>query len=198
MQSVLPYFMFLDGSKDLGTALPGTYNWMLVALSVMIASLAAYAALGDAGRISDSETPAAKHLWLAIGAVAMGVGVWAMHFIGMLAFTLPVEVRYDVLITVVSMVPAILASGIVLHLISEERIGAWRLILGGILMGAGIGVMHYTGMAAMRMDALMAYDPVLFMVSILVAVALSITALYTKFLATSHTQSLVHWTKWGT
>lgn len=198
MQSLLPQFLYLDVSRDLETALPTTYNWMLVTLSVMIASLAAYAALGGAGRISAAKTSVAKWSWLATGAVAMGIGVWAMHFVGMLAFTLPVSVGYDVLITVVSMVPAILASGIVLHLISQERIGVWRLILGGVLMGSGIGVMHYTGMAAMRMDAVMAYDPLLFFVSILVAVALSITALYTKFLVAGNTQSLVHWTQWGT
>ena len=198
MHPYLPQFLYLDLSNDLATALPGSYNYMLVLLSVTIASLAAYAALGGADRISAAEKPIAKYLWLATGAVAMGIGIWAMHFIGMLAFTLPVSVGYDVQITLVSIVPAVLASGLVLHLISEERIGLWRLILGGVLMGSGIGLMHYTGMAAMRMDALMAYDPVMFLVSILVAVALSITALYTKFLATSHTQSLVHWTKWGT
>jgi len=117
-----------------------------------------------------------------------------MHFIGMLALTLPVVVGYDVLITLVSMVPAILASALVLHLLGQTRIGGPRLVFGGVLMGAGIGTMHYTGMAAMRMDALMFYDPVLFFVSIVVAVVLSIIALSTKFLAASDTQSLVHWT----
>ena len=198
MQSFLPSFLYFDVSGDLESALPATYNWALVALSVVIASLAAYAALGGAGRISAATTPVAKYAWLAAGAVAMGIGIWAMHFIGMLAFTLPVAVGYDVLITLVSMVPAILASGVVLLLISQERIGVWRLIFGGVLMGAGIGVMHYTGMAAMRMDAVMAYDPVLFGMSILVAVVLSIVALYTKFLATDNTQSLVHWATWVT
>ena len=197
MQSLLSHFASLEAARDLGSTLLTTYNPMLVTLSVMIASLAAYAALGSAGRISASATSVAKRSWLATGAVAMGIGIWAMHFIGMLAFTLPVEVSYDVLITLVSMVPAILASGVVLQLISRERIGAWRLIFGGVLMGSGIGLMHYTGMAAMRMDALMLYDPVLFIVSIVVAVLLSITALYTKFLATRATQSLVHWTTLG-
>ena len=197
MQSLLSHFASLDAARDLGLILPTTYNPMLVTLSVLIASLAAYAALGSAGRISASATSVAKRSWLATGAVAMGIGIWAMHFIGMLAFTLPVEVSYDVLITLGSMVPAILASGVVLQLISRERIGAWRLIFGGVLMGSGIGLMHYTGMAAMRMDALMRYDPVLFIVSIVVAVLLSITALYTKFLATNDTQSLVHWTTLG-
>src|SRR3989442_12572968 len=115
----------------------------------------------------------------------MGIGVWAMHFIGMLALRLPVRVHYDVAITLVSVAPAVLASAIMLHVISQARISAGKLILGGTLMGAGIGVMHYTGMAAMRMDAVMRYDPVLFVVSVIVAVVLAITALYTKFLASS-------------
>ena len=197
MHSLMPHFLYLNETRDLGTALSGSYNPLLVTLSVFIASLASYAALGGADRISAAETLVAKRFWLAIGAVAMGIGVWAMHFIGMLAFTLPVEVGYDVLITVVSMVPAILASGVVLYLLSHERIDVRRLIIGGILMGAGIGVMHYTGMMAMRMYAVMLFDPVMFLVSILVAVALSIAALYTKFLATNETQSLVHWTNFA-
>ena len=192
MHSLLPHF--LEFGKTLESALPASYNWILVACSVAIASLAAFAALGGAGRIIAAETTFAKRGWLATGAVTMGIGVWGMHFIGMLAFTLPVKVDYDILITVVSMFPAILASGLVLHLLSRDRIGLWRLIVGGVLMGAGIGVMHYTGMAAMRMNAVMLYDPVIFGVSILVAVALSIAALYTKFLATRTEQSLVHWT----
>ncbi len=148
--------------------LPTSYNWML---SVLIASLAAYAALAGTGPLNAAETSVAKRAWLATGTVTMGIGVWAMHFIGMLTFTLPVEVGYDVLITAVSMVPAILASGVALQLLSRERIGVRRLILGGGLMGSGIGVMHYTGMAAMRMDALMRYDPLMFIVSVPVAVA---------------------------
>jgi serine phosphatase RsbU (regulator of sigma subunit)/NO-binding membrane sensor protein with MHYT domain len=198
MYPLLPSFLGFDATHDISAALPATYNWALVVLSVIIASLAAYAALGGAGRISAAKTPVAEWSWLATGAVAMGIGIWAMHFIGMLAFTLPVAVGYDLLITLTSMVPAILASGLVLHVIGREHIGLSRLVLGGVLMGAGIGLMHYTGMAAMRMDAVMAYDPVIFIVSILVAVALSIVALYAKFLVIDNTQSLVHWAQWGT
>lgn len=73
-----------------------------------------------------------------------------MHFIGMLAFNLPVKVGYDITVTVVSMVPAILASAVVLHLLSREHIGTWHLVVGGVIMGAGIGMMHYVGMAAAR------------------------------------------------
>ena len=199
MESLRHHWGFLDGTIDTGLALAATYDPVLVTLSVVIASLAAYAVLGLAERTRAADRPLAKRSWLAAGAVTMGIGVWAMHFIGMLAFRLPVKVNYDVWITLVSVAPAVLASGIMLHVISQARISAGKLIVGGALMGAGIGVMHYTGMAAMRMDAVMRYDPLLFVVSVVVAVVLATTALYTKFLA-SRGQRSVHrrwWTKLG-
>src|SRR5438552_6020356 len=199
MESLRHHWGFLDGTIDSGLALAATYDPVLVTLSVVIASLAAYAVLGLAERTSAADGPLAKRSWLAAGAVTMGIGVWAMHFIGMLAFRLPVKVNYDVWITLVSVAPAVLASGIMLHVISQARISAGKLIVGGALMGAGIGVMHYTGMAAMRMDAVMRYDPLLFVASVVVAVVLATTALYTKFLA-SRGQRSVHrrgWTKLG-
>src|SRR5437899_1330288 len=198
MELLRHHWGFLDGSMDPGSALAGTYEPTLVTLSVVVAILAAYAVLGLAERISAADRPFAKRSWLAAGAVTMGIGVWAMHFLGMLAFRLPVTVSYDVWVTLVSVAPAVLASAIMLHVISQARISPGRLVLGGTLMGAGIGVMHYIGMAAMRMNAVMRYDPVLFVVSVIVAVVLAITALYTKFLASSRPGG-VHrwWTKLG-
>ncbi len=179
------YLKFLDSSIDSGLALPGTYNPILVILSILIASLAAYSAFGLADRIRVAERPSIKRSWLLAGAGAMGMGVWAMHFIGMLAFRLPVPVTYDVFITLLSMVPAILASAVVLLVTGRTEIGRARLILSGTLMGGGIGVMHYTGMAAMRLDAGMFYDPVYFTVSVVVAVVLATVSLYAKSVATS-------------
>jgi NO-binding membrane sensor protein with MHYT domain len=199
MESFGHHWAFLDGSLDPRSAFAGSYEPILVTLSIIVAALAAYAALGLAERIGVADRLLAKRSWLAVGAVTMGVGVWAMHFLGMLAFRLPVKVHYDVSITLVSVVPAVLASGIMLHVISQPRISPSRLILGGGLMGAGIGVMHYTGMAAMRMNAVMRYDPVLFVVSVVVAVVLATAALYTKFIASSrHGDVNRHWsTKLG-
>src|SRR5713101_2004449 len=199
MESLRHHWGFLDSSSDPRLALAGTYDPVLVILSVVISSLAAYAVLGLAERIHAADKPLAKRAWLAAGAVTMGIGVWAMHFIGMLAFRLPVRVNYDVWITLLSVAPAVLASGIMLYVISQARISPGKLILGGALMGAGIGVMHYTGMAAMRMDAVMRYDPLLFIVSVIVAVVLATTALYTKFLASSRNgRTHRHWiTKLG-
>lgn len=179
----MSYLKFLDGSIDPGLAMLATYDPSFVALSYVIASLASYTALGIAGRVSAAERTVGKWKWLVVGAMTMGSGVWAMHFIGMLAYRLPVTVMYDLPTTLLSMVPAILAGGVALHVISRAKIGGRRLIVGGTLMGAGIGVMHYSGMAAIRMDAFIRYDPVLFGVSIIVAVLLAIAALYIKFWA---------------
>ena len=189
MDSLRHHWGFLDGTLDPRSAFVGTYEPTLVILSIIVAALAAYAALGLAERISAADKPLAKRSWLAVGAVTMGVGVWAMHFLGMLAFRVPVRVNYDVWVTLASVVPAVVASGIMLHVISQPRISPGRLVLGGGLMGAGIGVMHYTGMAAMRMNAVMRYDPVLFGVSVIVAVVLATAALYTKFLASGRSGS---------
>jgi NO-binding membrane sensor protein with MHYT domain len=106
-----------------------------------------------------------------------------MHFIGMLAFILPVPVIYEPWITLASVAPAIVASAVALRIMSRARrlhgqAGWQHILIAGVSIGVGIGVMHYTGMAAMRLDAAMAYDPVLFAVSIVVAAALGIAALY--------------------
>src|SRR5688572_24263124 len=136
MPSLLQYCGFLDGSVDPRLALPGAYNPFLVALSVLIASLGAYASLGLAGRVSAADTAMARRSWLAAGAITMGIGIWAMHFIGMLAFRLPVSFTYNVPMTLLSVAPAVLASGIMLYVMSQERIGFGKLCLGGTFMGA--------------------------------------------------------------
>ncbi|MEQ9488735.1 MAG: response regulator [Alphaproteobacteria bacterium] len=191
MQSLLP--MFLLDEPEIGSALPQSYDLILVSASVLIAILAASAALGSAGCIRASDTVRAKRLWLSLGAGSMGVGVWAMHFVGMMALSLPITVSYDEYITAASVIPAILASVVVLHFTSFDRISRVRLVVGGVLMGAGIGTMHYLGMAAIRMEGLILYDPLLFIVSIVVAIVLSIAALYTHSKATNSRRSLVHW-----
>jgi len=189
---------FIDRHIEHGSALSGTYDPILVTVSVLVAWLAAYAALGVAERISSAEQPLSRWRWLLAGAGAMGVGVWAMHFLGMLAFRLPVKVTYDPLITALSIAPAILASAVVLTIISQEQIKTHQLLLGGVLMGSGIGTMHYLGMAAMQVAAHMLYDPVLFAFSILVAVALATLALHTNFLARNGKWKLAKdWAKLG-
>jgi NO-binding membrane sensor protein with MHYT domain len=177
-----PYFY--DG-RDLRLALERSYRPGVVLLSVLIACLAAYAALSVAGRIGASQGKGVKYVWLTAGALTMGCGVWAMHFVAMLALKLPVEASYDFLVTLLSVVPAILASALMLHVISQPRIKGIELFVSGTLMGAGIGAMHYTGMMAMHGvggQIVMLFDPKLFVASVIVAVVLANVALFVNFL----------------
>jgi two-component system, sensor histidine kinase and response regulator len=163
-------------------AYAGAYHLGLVALSVVVATLAAFVALSISSRIVAANSRAARWAWASAGATAMGGGIWGMHFIGMLAFSLPCGVGYDPIGTVVSMIPGILASGVALHAISRATDpGFRRLAVGAILMGAGIGLMHYSGMAAMRPEALLRYDPKLVGLSIVVAVGLAFLSLSIRF-----------------
>src|SRR5205085_2241675 len=164
------------------TAYRGVYHTDLVMLSVVVATLAAFVALSISGRIEAANSRAARWAWASAGATAMGGGIWGMHFIGMLAFSLPCGVSYDSVGTVVSMIPGILASGVALNVISRRTDpGFLQLMLGAVFMGAGIGLMHYSGMAAMEPDALLRYDPGLVGVSIVVAVALAFLSLSIRF-----------------
>ena len=162
------------------TMLIGSYSPALVFISLFVAVLASYTALDLTGRIATARGRAA-HLWMAGGALAMGVGVWSMHFIGMLAFTLPIELGYDVSITALSLLIAILSCGFALWLVSQPRLPAWQLAFGALIMGAGISTMHYTGMAALQMQPGIDYDPTLFGASLVIAVGASAAALWIAF-----------------
>ncbi|NYZ16695.1 response regulator [Azospirillum sp. RWY-5-1] len=158
--------------------LPGAYSPGLVVLSVLIAMLAALVALLTAERVAASGTRIGRLAWVAAGAVSMGGGIWSMHFIGMLAFSLPCGIGYDIGTTLLSVLPSLLASGVALLVIGRRGdIGMARLLTGSVLMGGGIGAMHYTGMAAMTLDALLRYDPLLVLLSVVVAVFLAFLSL---------------------
>lgn len=125
------------------------YNQILVVISFVVAILAAYTALNMAARVAGSRGVAAR-VWLAGGGVSMGIGVWAMHFIGMLAMDLSMSMSYNAALTVLSMVIAISSSMFALWLVSGEQLRLRRLLPGAVVMGTGIVAMHYTGMAAPR------------------------------------------------
>lgn len=160
--------------------LTGSYSPALVLISLFVAILASYTALDMTGRIATAKGRAV-YLWMGGGALAMGVGIWSMHFIGMLAFRLPISLGYDIGITLLSLLIAVLSSGFALWLVSQPRLPAWQLAFGALIMGAGISAMHYTGMAAMRMTPGIDYDPTLFTASLLIAVGASTAALWIAF-----------------
>ena len=169
------------GAGEAAHALAASYETSMVVLSYLISALAGFAFLRLVARIAELGDGQVRYLWLGGGALTMGLGVWAMHFVGMLAYRLPIPVTYDALVTAVSAVPAVLASAVAIHVVARPTITMPRLLVGGASMGAGIGIMHYTGMAAMRFDAFVRYDPALFATSIVVAVALAILALQVTF-----------------
>src|ERR1041385_3743080 len=143
---------------DASTAMTSSYDHRLVALSILIAICAAYAAVDLAGRTTAARG-GARPIWLAGGAAAMGVGIWSMHYIGMLAFSLPVPVLYDWPTVLWSLIAAIFAAAVALSVVSGENLEWRRVLAGSAIMGLGIATMHYTGMAAMRLNAVCSYDP---------------------------------------
>src|ERR1700680_2332349 len=134
-----------------------SYHAPLVILSVIVAIFASFAALELAGRVR-SESGAPRLGWLAGGGAVMGLGIWSMHFVGMLAFHLPVPIGYDLSLMLVSVVVAIAASFLALIVISRPELGASTLVPAGTLMGGAIAGMHYIGMAPMRMGARQSYS----------------------------------------
>jgi PAS domain S-box-containing protein len=162
------------------TGVAGTYDLHLVALSFAVACLASYTALDLAGRITASEGPA-RGVWLATAAISMGGGIWSMHFIAMLAFLMPMAVTFNVDLTVLSLVVAIVVTGGAFYVIGTRQVTALHLSLSGVFMGIGIVAMHYTGMAAMRMPAELHYDRGLVALSVVIAIGASIAALWLTF-----------------
>ena len=157
-----------------------SYNYWLVALSVLIAMFASYAALDLAGRVT-ATVGWTRATWLLGGAVAMGTGIWSMHYIGMLAFILPVPVAYHWPTVLLSLLAAIVASAIALYVVSRQMMNAFRALAGSILMGAGIAGMHYIGMAAMRLPAMCQFSSFLVVLSVVFAVLISLAALWITF-----------------
>jgi diguanylate cyclase (GGDEF)-like protein len=159
------------------------YNFGLVLISILISMCASYAALSLSDRVRTAATRRSRHLWLIGGAGAMGCGIWAMHYLGMLAAMLPVPVYYYWPTVLISLLLAIAAAKVALTVVSADLLSRSRLLLGGLLMGAGVGGMHYTGMAAMRSSAMEQYNPWIVALSIAVAAVFSWLALWIAFVS---------------
>jgi PAS domain S-box-containing protein len=158
----------------------GTYDYRLVALSVCLAMAASYAALDLAGRVTAAHRWA-RLFWLIGGAIAMGLGIWAMHYIGMLAVSMPMPVLYDFPTVLLSLLAAIGASAVALLIVSRQTMGVYQEIIGSIIMGSGIAAMHYIGMAAMRVPANIRYNLGIVGFSVLLAIGISLVALVLTF-----------------
>lgn len=167
---ILPNIVFLKA-----------YSTPLVILSIFISIIASFTAFGISERAASSSTKMKTVFWNSFGAIAMGSGIWAMHFVGMLALSLPIPITYDTTLTVISVIPAIFACSAVFWLMKHDSQSCNRnqLLLSGLILGTGIGLMHYIGMSAMQLNATMVHDTILFYLSLIVAVILATISLKT-------------------
>ena len=157
-----------------------SYNPWLVALSILVAMVVSYTALRLAARVAEAGRSGGR-LWLLGGAAAMGMGIWSMHFIGMLAFSVAIPLRYGIFKTLLSLAIAIVTSGFALAIASRPHLSLKRLAVGSVVMGAGICAMHYSGMAAIQIVPMISYEPLLVAASIAIAVGASFAALWLAF-----------------
>src|ERR1700732_1030175 len=167
----------------------GAYDPYLVALSVLVASFASYTALSLSGHVGAAQG-LARRVWLVAAAITMGGGIWSMHFIGMLAFVMPIPMSYDIRLTTLSLLVAIFVTGGGFYVISRQSASPLRLGLSGIFMGLGIAAMHYTGMAAMRGHAELSYERLFVALSLIIAIGAATAALWLAFRTTDLWQKL--------
>lgn len=171
---------FIDASIEV-PYLHGTHNPGLVLLSLFVSIFSATMALQTAHVARKAESVLYRHVAIGTGAIALGGGIWTMHFIGMMSFELPTHVHYTTALTLLSLVPACAASWLALQMIARPDVSPPQLLVSGTLVGLGIGAMHYSGMAAMQTSLLMLYEPVEFALSIALAIALATLSLWIRF-----------------
>ncbi|TGM56851.1 MHYT domain-containing protein [Leptospira vanthielii] len=159
----------------------GTYNYWLVVLSIFISIFASWISLYMLNRFSNVENRFSRLAILFTSSLSMGGAVWSMHFIGMMSFELCTKITYNKSITILSILPSFLASYFALVSLSKKQISLRELISVGFIVGSGIGFMHYMGMAAMEMRPKLMYDPLLFFVSLVVAISLAILSIFIQF-----------------
>lgn len=153
-----------------------SWNYALVFLSVLVAILGSFSSLIHAQRMRESEGHTAT-LWMIAGATTLGMAIWSMHFIGMLAWHLPITVNYDLTLTLFSIIPAVVAALLGFMVLRQSIVLPLRLFLSSLWMGGAISTMHYLGMAALRISPAIRYDPAVFILSVLIAVLASWAAL---------------------
>jgi two-component system, sensor histidine kinase and response regulator len=167
--------------KFVNSQLVPIYDLRLVALSVLIAICASYTALDLAGHVTAARNKS-QIAWLLGGAIAMGTGIWSMHYTGMLAYHLPIPVYYHIPTVALSLIAAIAASFVALYVVSRPHVGMGHITAGSLLIAAGICGMHYTGMAAMRLQAMHEWDMMFVVMSVVIALVVALAALGLTFL----------------
>ena len=160
--------------------MPSSNSPWLVCLSIAVAVMVSFTSLRLACRVADSQGIASR-IWLILGSFSMGVGIWSMHFVGMLAFSVPVTLRYDIGRTLLSLAVAVVTSGFAIIIASRARLGVFRLFVCSFVMGLGIASMHYIGMSAILIAPAIVYNWPLVGASILVAILASFVALWLTF-----------------
>lgn len=161
--------------------LPVTWDSVLICVSLIVVFIASFTALDTAGRVAVSRGWSAR-FWLLVGGIAMGIGVWAMHFIGMLAMMMPMMMRYDTRLTILSLLVAILASVLAFgQTVGGLHLTRQRLLRGTLILGAGVVVMHYLGMYALLIEPQPEWNALLVALSVLIAFAASGLALWLAF-----------------
>ncbi|MBH1968721.1 MAG: bifunctional diguanylate cyclase/phosphodiesterase [Pseudomonadales bacterium] len=155
-----------------------THNPFLVLLAYLVACAGCFATLDMAERASHAEKAESQRIWRLVGTACLAGGIWAMHFIGMLAFEAPIEIHYALPITLVSLLIALFAAWLVMHTLSQPHQNLWQYLKTSICIGLGIAAMHYVGMGAMRSEALASFEPKLFSLSIVIAMGASLATLW--------------------
>jgi len=158
----------------------GTYNSWLVVSSVLVAILVSYTALCLSARVARAEQKAVDW-WLVVSALVMGTGIWSMHFIGMLAFSLPIPLSYDFTVTAGSLLIAVVITGLALSVTSSQKISFRDLSVAAFSMGLGVSAMHYVGMEAVEIRPMVTYEPSLMAASVVIAIVASFAALWLFF-----------------
>ncbi|QKS72412.1 EAL domain-containing protein [Paenalkalicoccus suaedae] len=154
------------------------YNWPLVVFSVLVAIIGSFVAIEINNRLSQKDTTKSSYMWIAIGALTMGVSIWGMHFIGMAAFQLYVPLTYDWILTALSIIPAIIASFIAFFVIHKTKITRLKILIAGITMGLGIVAMHYAGMRAITFAGVIEHDVGYVATASAIAIVVSFVALF--------------------
>ncbi|MBV6822571.1 bifunctional diguanylate cyclase/phosphodiesterase [Pseudomonas sp. PD9R] len=169
---------FLTGLPESGQVLLNCiHDPFLVLLAYLVACAGSFATLDMAERVAHAENPSSQRLWRWVGAGCLAGGIWAMHFIGMLAFQVPVDVHFQLPITLLSLLIALLTSWLAMYTLSRPTLSFWQCLKASVWIGMGIATMHYVGMGAMHSQAMVYYQPTLFTLSVVIAIGASLAAL---------------------